>query len=161
MKHSVRSLPLALLVVSGLAIAAEPIEGQFSVTGTVPTESFSIIDTGNWMSRPQTLTMNILGTGFTRFNETMLLKSTVGTITGYLVEPARLRSGDNELPMVVSVNGRHLKDFPQNVLTASQAAPGKLVNFETYIDYEVLQGPYPPGEYSGTYNMMFETAPPL
>lgn len=161
MKQSVCALPLALLLVAGAVSAAEPIEGQFTVTGTVPTESFTIIDAGNWMSRPQTLQWNAVGTGFARFYETMLMKSTVGTITGHLVEPAVLRSGDNTLPMVVSVNGRHLSDVPQTVLNATQAAVGRVVNFETYIDYNVMPNPYPPGDYSGTYNMMFETAPPL
>lgn len=161
MKHSVCALPLALMLVASIASAAEPIEGQFTVTGTVPTESFTIIDPGDWMSRPQTLEWNVLGTGFTRFYETMLMKSTVGTITGYLVEPAVLRSGDNTIPMVVAVNGKHLTGSPQTVVNSVQAAPGKVVGFETYIDYNVMPNPYPPGDYSGTYNMVFETAPPL
>ncbi|WP_175650512.1 CS1 type fimbrial major subunit [Pseudomonas sp. Marseille-P9899] len=160
MKQSLFALPLALMLASGGASAVQPIEGNFTVSGTVPTESFSVIDPASWMSKPQTLPWNSIGTSFSGFYEKILLKSTVGAITAYLTEPAQISSGDNVLPMQVTVNNVSLTESPRVVLRADLAPPGLLVNFSTYVS-NPSSAKYTPGDYAGTLSMMFETAPPL
>ncbi|WP_110972582.1 CS1 type fimbrial major subunit [Pseudomonas huaxiensis] len=160
MKYSAFALPLALLLASTGAFAApEPIEGQFTVTGTVPTESFSIIDPGNWMSVPQTLPWNELGIGFAGFREQLLMKSTVGPISGYLLEPAQISNGDSVIPLSVSINSVGMALTPRMIVKAEDAASGKLVDFHTSVSSSGIK--YVPGDYSGTLSMMFETTAPL
>lgn len=160
MKHSLFALPLALMLASGGASAAEPIEGNFTVTGTVPTESFSVIDPGSWMSQTQTLPWGLLGTNFSIFQQKLVLKSTVGAITAHLLDPAQISSGDNVIQLQVAINSIPLTLSPKQVLRADLAAGGLLVNFST----SVLNSTNPkliPGDYAGTLSMMFETAAPL
>lgn len=160
MKYSLFALPLALLLASGGASAVQPIEGNFTVTGTVPTESFSVIDPSNWMSQTQTLPWSLLGTGFGIFQQKILLKSTVGAITAHLLDPAQISSGDNVIQLQVAINSIPLTLSPKQVLRADLAAGGYLVNFST----SVLNSTGPqliPGDYAGTLSMMFETAAPL
>ena len=160
MKYSLFALPLALMLASGGASAAQPIEGNFSVSGTVPTESFSVIDPSSWMSQPQTLPWNMLGNGFSIFQQKLLLKSTVGPITAHLLEPAQISSGDNVIQLLVAINSVGLTESPRQILRADLASGGLLVNFSTSVQSST--GPkYIPGDYAGTVSMMFETAAPL
>lgn len=160
MKFSVLALPLALALVTGVATAAEPIEGQFSVSGTVPTESFSIIDPANWMGQTQSLEWNNIGGSFRTFNQKLMIKSTVGAVTGHLLAPAEIISPDNSIAMVVEINHIKLTDTPQQIVNASMAAPGREVIFRVTAR-DGVNANYLPGDYRGSVNMMFETAPPL
>ncbi|MGE8408087.1 MAG: CS1 type fimbrial major subunit [Pseudomonas sp.] len=159
MKYSLCALPLMLMLVTGTAAAVDPIEGQFSVTGTVPSESFTILDPGGWMSLPQELPYTPVGEKFGTFNQQLMLRSTVGAIKAYLVEPAEVRKGDEVVPMNVVINNRGIVDTPREIARADQAGPGILVNFSTY-PTDNTQKPSP-GDYSGTLSLMFETSPPL
>ncbi|MCU1733030.1 MULTISPECIES: CS1 type fimbrial major subunit [unclassified Pseudomonas] len=160
MKYRFFALPLALMLASGGASAVQPIEGNFTVSGTVPTESFSVIDPANWMSQTQTLNWNVIGTGFTPLQQKLLLKSTVGAITAYMLEPAQISSGDNVIPMQVAVNMVALTESPRIVLRADLAPPGLLVQFNaSVLNPSTIERT--PGDYAGTLSMMFETAPPL
>ena len=160
MKHSLFALPLALMLASGGASAVQPIEGNFTVSGTVPTESFSVIDPSNWMSQTQTLPWKTIGNGFSMFQEKLLLKSTVGAITAHLLDPAQISSGDNVIKLQVAINSIPLTLSPKQVLRADLASGGLLVNFSTSV-LNSTNPEYIPGDYAGTLSMMFETAAPL
>lgn len=162
MKHSIRALPLALLLASGLASAVEPIEGQFTVTGTVPTESFSIIDPGNWMDKTQTIQVQGVGPewGFQNFLEKILVKSTVGPIRAFLTEPPELVNGDTVLPLRVHIDGRPIAETPSQFINANDAAAGKLLEFR--VGMASGHNPdYVAGDYAGSVSIVFETSPPL
>ncbi|MCU1733029.1 MULTISPECIES: fimbrial protein [unclassified Pseudomonas] len=160
MKYSIFALPLTLMLASECASAIEPLEGHFSLTGTVPTESFSVVGPGNWMDQTQTLTWGGAGTSFGIFRQKILMKSTVGAISAYLVEPAHISNGDNVLSLMVQVNNVTLSEVPREVVRPEVAAPGVLVNFQTWVPPS-SNPQYLPGDYAGALNMMFETAPPL
>ncbi|WP_175650513.1 CS1 type fimbrial major subunit [Pseudomonas sp. Marseille-P9899] len=160
MKYSAFALPLALMLTAGTASAVEPITKQVQIVGTIPTEFFTVIDSGNWWGKNHALNW-VEGEGFALFKQRLILRSTVGAITAHLTLPAQLTNDkDDVISMRLSVHGKTLSTLPQEVTTAEEMLTGKplMVDFLMSSDSTTVPAP---GDYSGVFGMMFETAAPL
>ncbi|MFF7061166.1 CS1 type fimbrial major subunit [Pseudomonas sp. NPDC008258] len=159
MKRMFFALPLALLF-AGAAHAVDPIEKQVQVTAQVPTDAFFVEPVGgNWMNDPQELGWNPYQAKLEPIRKELQVKSTVGPITAYLVSPAVIASGTNNIGLDVKVGDTVLQTTPNEVVSASQAAPGAIIGFEVAAQPAPAAG-YEPGNYQGLVSMIFETAAP-
>ncbi|WEK29826.1 MAG: CS1 type fimbrial major subunit [Candidatus Pseudomonas phytovorans] len=159
MKRMFLALPLALLF-AGAAHAIDPIEKQVQVTAQVPTDAFFVEPVGgNWMNDPQELGWNPNQARLDPIRKELQVKSTVGPITAYLVSPAVIANGSNNIGLDVKVGDTVLQTTPAEVVSAAQAAPGAIIGFEVAAQPAPAAG-YEPGNYQGLVSMIFETAAP-
>lgn len=160
MKYGVLTLPLALMLAAGTVSAAEPINKQFDLIGAIPTESFVIDDVGKWWGKNHELVW-IEGEGFALFAKKLAARSTIGPITAHLTLPPQITSAnDDVIDMEIKIGGKTLSTVPQEVVSSEQVAPGRPV----FLDFHMgaLHPAMPkPGEYTGNFGMVFESAPPL
>ncbi|MNH41818.1 hypothetical protein D3C79_1033870 [compost metagenome] len=89
----------------------------------------------------------------------MQAKSTVGPITGYLLNAPVITSGLDAIDLNVKVGKTDLQTTPNEILTAAQALPGAVMDFVITAKTPATGG-YIPGNYQGLVSMMFETAAP-
>lgn len=160
MKYSAFALPLALMLTAGTASAVEPISKQVKLIGTIPTEFFNVVDNGNWWGKNHELSW-VEGQGFAMFKQRLTFVSTIGAVTAHLTLPAQLTNDkDDVISMRLRVGGKTLSTLPQEVATAEQMLPGKplMLDFDLSSDSTAMPAP---GDYSGVFGMMFETAAPL
>lgn len=159
MKKIFLALPLALLA-STSAFALDPIEKQVQVTAQIPTESFYVEPVGgNWMNDPQELAWNSFRGELQPVRKQLQVKSTTGPISAYLLSPAIITSGSNNIGLNIKVADTVLSTASAEVVTAAQAAPGTVVGFEIAAQGAGAGG-YVPGNYQGVVGMMFETPAP-
>lgn len=159
MKRLFLALPLALFAATA-AQAADPIEKQIQITAQIPTDAFYVEPVGgNWMGDPQELAWNPFRSELQPLRKQLQVKSTVGAISAYLLSPAMITSGSNNIGLDVKVANITLKTAPQEVVSQTQAAPGATIGFEVAAQ-AASGGAYVPGNYQGLVNMMFETAAP-
>lgn len=159
MKKIFLALPLALLA-STSAFALDPIEKQVQVTAQIPTESFYVEPVGgNWMNDPQELAWNSFRGELQPVRKQLQVKSTTGPISAYLLSPAIITSGSNNIGLNIKVADTVLSTASAEVVTAAQAAPGTVVGFEIAAQ-DAGAGGYVPGNYQGVVGMMFETPAP-
>lgn len=159
MKRTLFALPLAMCCATS-AFAIDPIEKQVQVTAQIPTGAFFVEPVGgNWMNDPQEMTWNSYQSKLEPIRKELQVKSTVGPITAYLVSPAVIASGINNIGLDVKVAGTVLKTTPTEVVSAALAAPGTTVGFEVHAQAAPTTG-YVPGSYQGLVSMIFETAAP-
>lgn len=159
MKRMLLALPLALLTM-GSAFAADPIEKQVQVIATVPTAAFYVEPVGGgWMNDPQELPWNSFQSRFDTIDKQLQVKSTVGPISAYLLSPAVISDGANNIDLDVKVAGTSLDTASAEVISASQAAPGATVGFQIAAKAPIT-GAFIPGSYQGLVSMVFETAAP-
>lgn len=157
MKYSVFALPLSLMIATGMAQAADPIEKQVTVTASIPTESFSIEPVGgNWMNDPQDMAWNSTQQSLQPIRKQLLVRSTTGPIFGHLLTPAAITSGADNIALDVVVAGTPLSLTSTEIVGMEQAAPGAVVGFEIIAQSAGAAG-YAPGNYQGMVNMLFET----
>ncbi|MCU1733031.1 MULTISPECIES: fimbrial protein [unclassified Pseudomonas] len=160
MKYSAFALPLALMLAAGTVSAAEPINKQVKLVGTIPTEFFNVIDSGNWWGKNHELSW-VEGEGFALFKQRLIFVSTVGAVTAHLTLPAQLTNDkDDVIAMRLRVAGKTLSTLPQEVASAEEMLTGKpfMVDFDLSADSTAMPAP---GDYSGVFGMMFETKAPL
>lgn len=158
MKNLFLALPLALLVV-GNAMAVDPIEKQVTVTAVIPTDNFYVEPVGgNWMNDPQEMAWNSFQQNLAPISKQLQVKSTTGAISAYLINPAVMTSGANNIGLDVSVAGKTLTTTSAEVVGATQALPGTTVAFQVAARGDGAT--YVPGNYQGVVNMMFETVTP-
>ena len=154
------SLFPALLLASGSLMAAERIEHTVTVTAQIPTDKFYVQPVGDWMSTPQKLTFNPFNQQLEPLAKQLEMKSTLGSIKGYLVYPATMTSGKESIGLTVKVGGVALTTTSTELLTQADANTGKQVGLEI-IPAVAPTGGYKPGNYQGIVSMMFESeAPP-
>ncbi|MFM4711411.1 CS1 type fimbrial major subunit [Aeromonas veronii] len=154
------SLFPALLLASGSLMAAERIEHTVTVTAQIPTDKFYVQPVGDWMSTPQKLTFNPFSQKLDPLAKQLEMKSTLGSIKGYLVYPATMASGKESIGLTVKVGGVALTTTSTELLTKADANTGKQVGLEI-IPAVAPSGGYEPGNYQGIVSMMFESeAPP-
>lgn len=154
------SLFPALLLASGSLMAAERIEHTVTVTAQIPTDKFYVQPVGDWMSTPQKLTFNPFNQQLEPLAKQLEMKSTLGSIKGYLVYPATMTSGKESIGLTVKVGGVALTTTSTELLTQADANTGKQVGLEI-IPAAAPTGDYKPGNYQGIVSMMFESeAPP-
>ncbi|MEG0244198.1 MAG: CS1 type fimbrial major subunit [Pseudomonas sp.] len=159
MKRSLLALPLAM-VFTGAAFAIDPIEKQVLVTAVVPTAAFYVEPIGSdWMNDPQELPWNPTKSSFGEIRHQLQAKSTVGPITGYLLNAPIITSGLDAIDLNVKVGKTDLQTTPNEILTAAQALPGAVMDFVITAKTPATGG-YIPGNYQGLVSMMFETAAP-
>ncbi|WP_264309872.1 fimbrial protein [Pseudomonas putida] len=159
MKRSLLALPLAM-VFTGAAFAIDPIEKQVLVTAVVPTAAFYVEPIGSdWMNDPQELPWNPTKSSFGEIRHQLQAKSTVGPITGYLLNAPVITSGLDAIDLNVKVGKTDLQTTPNEILTAAQALPGAVMDFVITAKTPATGG-YIPGNYQGLVSMMFETAAP-
>lgn len=158
MKYGVLALPLALMLTAGAVSAAEPINKQATFVGTIPAEFFSVIDMGAWWGKNHELNW-VDGQGFQTFKQRLSMKSTVGAVTAHLSLPAQITNADNDvIEMQLKVRGKTLTELPQEIVNAEEALKLFPIDFEL----SAIPSAYPkPGNYSGTFGLMFETSAPL
>ncbi len=158
MKSLFLALPLSLFVV-GNAMAIDPIEKQVTVTAVIPTDNFYVEPVGgNWMNDPQEMTWNSFQSSLQPISKQLQVKSTSGAISAYLLNPAVMTSGANNIGLDVSVGGKVLTTTAAEVVSAAQAAPGTTVAFQ--VAAKGAGASYVAGNYQGVINMMFETVTP-
>ncbi|WP_353888371.1 CS1 type fimbrial major subunit [Aeromonas veronii] len=88
------------------------------------------------------------------------MKSTIGSIKGYLLYPSTIISGKESIGLTVKVAGVELTTSSKDLLNQADANTGKKVGFEI-IPAVAPTGGYKPGNYQGIVSMMFESeAPP-
>jgi len=153
------SLFPALLLASGSLMAAERVEHTVTVTAQIPTESFYVQPVGNWMNTPQQLTFNPFSQTLDSLNKEMEMKSTIGSIKGYLVYPPTIVSGKDNIDLSVKVAGVVLTTTSAELLAQADANTGKQVGLEI-IPAAAPAGGYKPGNYQGIVSMMFESEAP-
>ncbi|MEG0858080.1 MAG: CS1 type fimbrial major subunit [Pseudomonas sp.] len=159
MKHALLALPLALLATT-TAYAVDPIEKQVQVTAQVPTDAFYVEPVGgNWMNDPQEMAWNSFRSQLEPIRKQLQVKSTIGPITAYLISPAVIASGSNNIGLDVKVGDTVLTTTSAEVVNAAQAAPGSIIGFEVAAQPATGSG-YVPGSYQGLVSMMFETDVP-
>ncbi|MBA1205382.1 adhesin [Pseudomonas capeferrum] len=159
MKSLLKALPFALLV-AGAVQAADPIEKQVLVTAVVPTAAFYVEPIGSdWMNDPQELPWNPIKSTFGEIRHQLQAKSTVGPITGYLLASPVITSGLDAIDLNVKVGATDLETTPNEILNASQALPGTVMDF-VITAKTPAGGAFTPGNYQGLVSMMFETAAP-
>ncbi|TNI12166.1 CS1 type fimbrial major subunit [Aeromonas veronii] len=149
----------AFLLVNGSLMAAERIEHSVTVTAQVPTESFYVQPVGDWMNTPQKLTFNPFNQQLDSLSKQVAMKSTIGPIKGYLVYPATMSSGKENINLTIKVGGVELSTTPIDLLNDADAKSGKLVGLNI-IPATAPDGGYKPGNYEGIVSMMFESEPP-
>ncbi|WP_434771052.1 CS1 type fimbrial major subunit [Pseudomonas entomophila] len=159
MKSLFKALPLVLLA-AGVAQAADPIEKQVLVTAVVPTAAFYVEPVGSdWMNDPQELPWNPVKSTFGEIRHQLQAKSTIGPITGYLLNSPVITSGLDAIDLSVKVGNTELATTPSEILTGAQALPGAVMDFVVTAK-NPAGGAYTPGNYQGLVSMMFETAAP-
>ncbi|KXG81415.1 MULTISPECIES: CS1 type fimbrial major subunit [Pseudomonas] len=159
MNRTLLALPLAMFF-AGSAFAVDPIEKQVQVTAQVPTDAFFVEPVGgNWMNDPQEMAWNSYQAKLDPIRKQLQVKSTVGPITAYLVSPAVIASGTENIGLDVKVGDTVLQTTPAEVVSATQAAPGAIIGFEVAAQPAPASG-YVPGNYQGLVSMIFETAAP-
>ncbi|MHC6224532.1 CS1 type fimbrial major subunit [Pseudomonas sp. X10] len=159
MKRTLLALPLALLCV-GSAYAVDPIEKQVQILAQVPTDAFFVEPVGgNWMNDPQEMGWNSYQAKLNPIRKELQVKSTIGPITAYLVSPAVIASGSENIGLDVKVGDTVLTTTSAEVVSEAQAAPGTIVGFEVTAQ-PAGAGGYEPGHYQGLVSMVFETAVP-
>ncbi|MFK8328885.1 CS1 type fimbrial major subunit [Pseudomonas sp. BJa5] len=159
MKKIFLALPLALLT-STSAFALDPIEKQVQVTAQIPTESFYVEPVGgNWMNDPQQLGWDAVREQLQPVRKQLQVKSTTGPISAYLLSPAVISSGGNNIGLNVKVADTVLSTSATEVVNAADAAPGTVVGFEIAAQ-PAGAGGYVPGNYQGLVSMIFETPAP-
>jgi len=152
------ALPFVALV-TGQAMAGDPIEKQVLITATVPTANFYVEPVGgNWMNDPQEMAWNSFQGNLTPVRKQLQAKSTIGPITAHLLSPAVVSSGLDAIDLDVKIGTTVLTTSAAQILTETEAAPGAIVDFE--VAAQVPAGGYKPGNYQGLVSMMFETAAP-
>ncbi|WP_110972581.1 CS1 type fimbrial major subunit [Pseudomonas huaxiensis] len=160
MKYSAFVLPLVLMLAAGAATAAEPISKQVKIGGTVPTEFFNVIDQGKWWGKNHELVW-VDGQGFALFKQRLVFRSTVGAVTAHLTLPPQLiNDKDDVINMRLAVGGKALSTVPQEVASAEQMLSGRPLSLDFDLTADPATVPVP-GNYAGTFGMMFETAAPL
>lgn len=159
MKSLFKALPLVLLA-AGAVQAADPIEKQVLVTAVVPTAAFYVEPIGSdWMNDAQELPWNPVKSTFGEIRHQLQAKSTIGPITGYLLNSPVITSGLDSIDLNIKVGTTDLTTTSTEILTAAQATPGAVMDFVVTAKTPTA-GAYTPGNYQGLVNMMFETAAP-
>jgi len=158
-KRTLLALPLVLLCAAS-AHAVDPIEKQVQITAQIPTAAFFVEPVGgNWMNDPQEMAWNSYQAKLDPIRKELQVKSTVGAITAYLLSPAVIASGTDNIGLNVKVGDTELTTTSAEVVTAAQAAPGAIIGFQVEAQPATGAG-YKPGNYQGLVSMMFETAAP-
>ncbi|MDN5674889.1 CS1 type fimbrial major subunit [Pseudomonas rustica] len=159
MKRTLLALPLALFCATS-AFAVDPIEKQVLVTAVVPTGAFYVEPIGSdWMNDPQELPWNPTRSSFGEIRHQLQAKSTIGPITGYLLNAPIITSGLDAIDLNVKVGETDLTTTPDEILNAAQAANGTVMDF-VITAKAPGSGAYIPGNYQGLVSMIFETAAP-
>lgn len=153
------SLFPALLLASGSLMAAEHIEHTVTVTAQIPTESFYVQPVGDWMNTPQKLAYNPFTQKLDPLNKLLDMKSTIGPIKGYLLHPATITSGKENIGLTIKVADIALTTTSAELLTQADANTGKQVGLDI-IPAAAPTGGYKPGNYLGIVSMMFESEAP-
>ncbi|WP_421347435.1 CS1 type fimbrial major subunit [Aeromonas veronii] len=149
-----------LLLASITLMAAERVEHTVTVTAQIPTENFYVQPVGDWMNTPQKLTFNPFSQKLEPLTKSLVMRSTIGPIKGYLVYPATIASVKDAIELTVKVGGVALTTTSAELLTQADANTGKQVGLEI-IPAVAPSGGYKPGNYQGIVSMMFESeAPP-
>ncbi|MEV3814476.1 CS1 type fimbrial major subunit [Aeromonas allosaccharophila] len=148
----------ALLLASNTLMAAEQVEHTVTVTAQIPTENFYVQPVGDWMSTPQKLAFNSFSQQLEPLTKQLEMKSTIGPIKGYLLYPAAIISGKDNINLAVKVAGVELNTTSKELLNQADANTGKKVGLE--IIPAAPTGGYKPGNYQGIVSMMFESEAP-
>lgn len=140
--------------------------GRFEHTVTVslllPYPGLQIIS-GNeadpWLTETQFMPWDYMQRQPQPVQKKLYIRSSLGAVTGRLLEPAQLGGDAGSLPLTVKLGSYELTTSPQTLLTASQAHEG--VTLEVLISASPNEGDhYKPGRYRGVVNMLFELSAP-
>ncbi|WP_338806843.1 CS1 type fimbrial major subunit [Pseudomonas chlororaphis] len=152
---------IATAAISAQAMADDPITHTIQMEAVVPSDSFSVLPTDpSWIGNTQVLSYNPNTKTLTSLVKQFTAKNTESDIHAYLLAPAVITSGDDQIPLDVKFNSKRLRVHsavnPFNwVLHADEVAKGKVVDLEI-IPQKPAGGNYAPGKYTGNVQIIFE-----
>ncbi|WP_338806793.1 CS1 type fimbrial major subunit [Pseudomonas chlororaphis] len=148
---------IATAAISAQAMADDPITHTIQMEAVVPSDSFSVLPTDpSWIGNTQVLSYNPNTKTLTSLVKQFTAKNTESDIHAYLLAPAVITSGDDQIPLEVRFNNHELPVSLryQQALTPLEAAKGKVVDLE--IIPQKTSGDYAPGKYTGSVQILFE-----
>ncbi|MBD1601895.1 CS1 type fimbrial major subunit [Pseudomonas typographi] len=148
--------PLALVLASQVAMA-DPITKMITVTASIPTSDFKVLDPTGWTTRPVQMGVGMDDKLLPVTGNFLYAKAVANTVTAKLDPPAQITGGGNTIALAVSVNGKAVTvNTPVTLLTETEAAAGQNMP----VEISATSGTQPAGEYFGMISMTFENAAP-
>ena len=152
------------LAVAALTLPWAPAWGAveretFELYVTIPTVEFFVLPLDpQLVQREQRLPFNTIINDLSPLRATYEVKNTNGSIDARLGEEAYLSNGRERIDLRVRFNGVELTLDSAQVVSASEARPGRQVPLE--IDAIRPDDDYKPGDYYGTVHMVFDAVAP-
>lgn len=155
-------LPLALGA-AGSAMATQEESLDFSVTASIPSESFYALAKDGWDTKDQALTYDP-ATGKLSDSAASTRKlevhSTYGALSAKVDKAPSITTADgSEIKLGIKVGGTTLTEAAQEVLAADKASTKTDLGVEIVPEAAGATG-YVVGDYTGKVNLTFETPDP-
>ena len=155
-------LALALLILLGISVSrieAAVERETFEVFVTIPTADFYVLPVDpQLVQREQKLAYNPVTSQLATLRAPFDVKNIGGAIGARLDQEAYLSNGRERIDLRVRFNGVELTLDSAQVVSASEARPGRQVPLE--IAAIRPDDDYKPGDYYGTVHMVFDAVAP-
>lgn len=149
-----------LLSLSASSFAAQTEQKQITIVADVPSTEFFVnaLPGDDVFTAPQRMEWNTFNNVLTPIQKQLHMGSTTGAIQAAVTSSTLTGSSlSNSINLAVSVNGVTLSSTAADVVGASQAAAGQVVNMTIA---PVATTNYTPDNYSGVVSLSFETPLP-
>lgn len=147
---------LSLLSFSAVAVREEAV---FQVSVKVPTSDFYVLPVNSgFLEREQVMNYNPVSETLTPLSEHFDVKNVLGAVDAYLAYEPVLFNGADNIALKVTFNQRLLGLAAQRVVEETEAKQGKRVLLE--IAAQRPDGGYPPGQYFGNVQIIFDALRP-
>lgn len=149
-----------LLSLSASSFAAQTEQKQITIVADVPSTEFFVnaLPGDDVFTAPQRMEWNTFNNVLTPIQKQLHMGSTTGAIQAAVTSSTLTGSSlSNSINLAVAVNGVTLTSTAADVVGASQAAAGQVVNMTIA---PVATTSYTPDNYSGVVSLSFETPLP-
>ena len=149
-----------LLSLSASSFAAQTEQKQITIVADVPSTEFFVnaLPGDDAFTAPQRMEWNTFNNVLTPIQKQLHMGSTTGAIQAAVTSSTLTGSTfSNTINLAVAVNGVTLSTTAADVVGASQAAAGQVVNMNIA---PVATTSYTPDNYSGVVSLSFETPLP-
>lgn len=149
-----------LLSLSASSFAAQTEQKQITIVADVPSTEFFVnaLPGDDVFTAPQRMEWNTFNNVLTPIQKQLHMGSTTGAIQAAVTSSTLTGSSlSNSINLAVSVNGVTLSSTAADVVGASQAAAGQVVNMTIA---PLATTSYTPDNYSGVVSLSFETPLP-
>ncbi|SFN67286.1 CS1 type fimbrial major subunit [Pseudomonas sp. NFACC24-1] len=158
-KTLVRPLALSALILPWVQAWGAVERETFEVYVTIPTADFHVVPLDpQLVQREQRLPFSTVTGELSPLRATYEVKNSNGAIGARLGEEAYLSNGRERIDLRVTFNGVALTLDSAQVVTATEARPGRQVPLE--IAAIRPDDDYKPGDYYGTVHMVFDATAP-